>query len=313
MLDLTGTFFGNLQALNKTSERHKGSVIWECRCMCGNISKFSSQQLKYTKDCGCGSKKYVKPKNNIPEEFDITNQRFGRLIAVKLVDPTKFNKWICKCGCGKITVGYVIQLKTGRKKSCGCLKKDPKALTRRKNLKRLKTEEIGKKYGKLTILGFVGKNSSNNHIIKVKCDCGKQTEKLLSSLKSGCTKSCGCIARGRKPKHRVENNVRKLTRKLTRKEKAKRIETEEIGKKYSKLTILEYAGFASRNHHVKVKCDCGTVKTLRYDNVYYSHTKSCGCIRISKAKKKVVSQKVTVFQRIKSFISKFKSIKFNIS
>ena len=54
--DLTGQKFGELEVLKATEERAKnGSVIWECKCSCGNYTSFSSQRLKdgSVKSCGC--------------------------------------------------------------------------------------------------------------------------------------------------------------------------------------------------------------------------------------------------------------------
>ena len=50
----------------------------------------------------------------------------------------------------------------------------------------------------------------------------------------------------------------------------------EIGKKYNMLTCL---GRDTRKNYMYYlfKCDCGTVKSLRYNNVECGSTKSCGC------------------------------------
>lgn len=58
-------------------------------------------------------------------------------------------------------------------------------------------EFIGKKFGRLTILEFKGKDKWNHKHYSCKCDCILGTEKIISiySLKSGATKSCGCLHR----------------------------------------------------------------------------------------------------------------------
>ena len=57
----------------------------------------------------------------------------------------------------------------------------------------------GRRFGKLTVIKRVENKITNNGQIKVqflcKCDCGKETIVLSNSLKSGLTKSCGCIYR----------------------------------------------------------------------------------------------------------------------
>jgi hypothetical protein len=60
---------------------------------------------------------------------DISNRRFGRLIAIKLafVKPLKrgtLHFWLCKCDCGKEKSISKQKLLSGETKSCGCLQRD---------------------------------------------------------------------------------------------------------------------------------------------------------------------------------------------
>lgn len=62
--------------------------------------------------------------------IDITGQRFGRLVVIKLIpkeERTWSNKeraWLCKCDCGKETIVRQRSLLGKRvTKSCGCLRK----------------------------------------------------------------------------------------------------------------------------------------------------------------------------------------------
>ena len=55
-IDLTGKRFGRLVAIRPTDERDSdGSVIWKCKCDCGNITYAKTGHLKngYIKSCGC--------------------------------------------------------------------------------------------------------------------------------------------------------------------------------------------------------------------------------------------------------------------
>lgn len=56
-----------------------------------------------------------------------------------------------------------------------------------------------------------------------------------------------------------------------------------IGKKYNRLTILEYTGVKKKVSHVLCKCDCGTFKEFSLKLVKTSGTKSCGCLKREKA------------------------------
>lgn len=106
------------------------------------------------------------------EELDITGQRFGKLTAIKSVGN---KKWLFKCDCGKDYVGYKTLVKTGRVKSCGCSRLEPK------------NDITNKRFGRLTAIRYVGRN-----IWECKCDCGKTTTRRLLDLRKAEVPSCGC-------------------------------------------------------------------------------------------------------------------------
>lgn len=58
-----------------------------------------------------------------------------------------------------------------------------------------KNELVGKKFGKLAVIKLVGSNQHNKQVWLCKCECGTQKVVVGSSLKSGNTKSCGCLQR----------------------------------------------------------------------------------------------------------------------
>ena len=68
---------------------------------------------------------------------DITNQKFGRLTAIKYVGESK---WLCKCECGGQKIVEGKNLRRGFTKSCGCLN-----LEQIKNIKRKEKWSIAKK------------------------------------------------------------------------------------------------------------------------------------------------------------------------
>ena len=59
---------------------------------------------------------------------NLTNQRFGRLTAIKPVGKDKRGnyKWLCKCDCGNETVVCQGDLSSGHTKSCGCYSEEAK-------------------------------------------------------------------------------------------------------------------------------------------------------------------------------------------
>ena len=53
--DIKNLRFGKLIALSPTEERKHGSIVWNCKCDCGNFCKVSAEQLLAgkTQSCGC--------------------------------------------------------------------------------------------------------------------------------------------------------------------------------------------------------------------------------------------------------------------
>lgn len=63
----------------------------------------------------------------------------------------------------------------------------------------------GRKYGRLTVLERVGYSGDGQHrpVWRCLCDCGNEAIVLGANLRSGMTRSCGCLRRekaGRKKK-----------------------------------------------------------------------------------------------------------------
>lgn len=55
--DLTNQRFGYLTALEPTSERQYGKVVWKCQCDCGNIVFLNTSRLTSGNDTSCGCRK----------------------------------------------------------------------------------------------------------------------------------------------------------------------------------------------------------------------------------------------------------------
>lgn len=119
------------------------------------------------------------------------------------------------------------------------------------------------RYGNLKIVKEVESRRTKSGELKrtfqVKCDCGKTKDVKLSDLRSGKTKSCGClmIATNSKPRKKLKKKYNRLT--LVR-------EIERTNPKYRKFLTL---------------CDCGNYLEVELDRVTKGNTKSCGCLRSS--------------------------------
>lgn len=61
---------------------------------------------------------------------DLKNQKFGKLTVLKRVEDKvlpcgqKRTQWLCVCECGKQIIASANNLKIGKTKSCGCLRKE---------------------------------------------------------------------------------------------------------------------------------------------------------------------------------------------
>src|SRR5690625_2375388 len=57
---------------------------------------------------------------------DLTDMRFGRLVAIKRISPVgqKNVKWLCVCDCGKEVEAFTTYLRNSDTRSCGCLKRE---------------------------------------------------------------------------------------------------------------------------------------------------------------------------------------------
>ncbi len=54
-IDLTGKRFGRLTVLKEIPYRKGRSIVWECKCDCGNVVQTTSEMLKrgFKQSCGC--------------------------------------------------------------------------------------------------------------------------------------------------------------------------------------------------------------------------------------------------------------------
>ena len=52
---------------------------------------------------------------------------------------------------------------------------------------------IGEKYGRLTVIKYIGNNKYNRSIWECKCDCGKTCNADKNVLQQGHKQSCGCL------------------------------------------------------------------------------------------------------------------------
>ena len=183
-----GQRFGMLTVTGDSGQRLGNSVLWSCRCDCGGETTATRQQLASGKvqSCGCLPRPDGRRKN------DLVGQRFGRLTVTGdsgQRDGTRV-LWSCRCDCGGEITATRQQLAGGKIQSCGCA---PKHDGRRRD------DLVGRRFGRLTVVGDSGQRRGTNVYWSCRCDCGGERLATRQQLVSGTAQSCGCLPRaGRK-------------------------------------------------------------------------------------------------------------------
>ena len=116
----------------------------------------------------------------------------------------------------------------------------------------------GKRFGKLTILRRSERKQRGTTLWVALCDCGKETIAAANNIKTGTTKSCGCL------KHKPSYNS-----------------VDRTGVRFEMLTVIRRVDEKSndRKNRWLCHCDCGNEKVVSGTNLRPGGVKSCGCLR----------------------------------
>lgn len=126
--------------------------------------------------------------NGMKKSFDITNQRFGKLVAKYLIVSKDQKRWNCTCDCGREKEVAFCHLKSGNIKSCGMCNN-------------IKYDLTGQRFGRLIVIRQESKRSASGNILwTCKCDCGNLKEEDGYQLRKGWVKSCGCLRKEKSAK-----------------------------------------------------------------------------------------------------------------
>lgn len=182
-----------------------------CKCECGTEKIYSLVHLLSDEElrpldrlpysCGCVPRTEIKRKARINA---MIGKKYGHLTVVKDMGKGKYSQTMveCVCDCGKHVVVLEKNLKHGspvENKSCGCVRDEMVRQTSLKRGRAMRKEyaetEVGKKYGRMTILAVLDRNEEykSTHVI-AKCDCGTIKTCALIELRQGKLKSCGCLS-----------------------------------------------------------------------------------------------------------------------
>lgn len=121
VVDLTGQLFGRWKVIKRAENNKRGRAAWLCECQCekrtrrpidgGNLRSGNS------KSCGCVSERSL---------IDLTGKTFGRWNVLGRSDrkSSSVTFWLCECQCEKKTRKPIngAGLRSGKSKSCGCLR-----------------------------------------------------------------------------------------------------------------------------------------------------------------------------------------------
>ncbi len=116
---------------------------------------------------------------------------------------------------------------------------------------------VGEKYGRLTIVSDGGKNKHSKTIVNCQCECGNTCTVILSRLKSGLTKSCGC--------YKTETT-------------SERTRVDYTGLVHGRLTLLKDVGSKNGSRMWLSQCECGNLHVVQASAVAYGNILSCGCL-----------------------------------
>ena len=220
---------------------------------------------------------------------DISGQRFGRLTVVSLLPRNEWKgknaTWLCKCDCGAEYRATGKDMKSGGVKSCGCLHSESaraRGLASRHNL-------IGKKFGRLTVLADAPQRDGVDEREYIcQCECGNLTIVRSYLLKSGGTKSCGCL----------KSNI--VKGRMTAPEVHRNIPIDLTGMKFNMLTALYLLPKPEWNGKTPIwrcRCDCGKECNVPSNILVTKKQKSCGCTN------KYISNRKKIFFDITGEIS----------
>ena len=242
--DITGQRFGMWTVLcqDLSEDKVTRGSRWICKCDCGTTKSVSGQALRFGRSTCCGCR------NGQGNIQDLTGNRYGRLVVIKRdtkdYHDKKGSRWICKCDCGQEVSVLAGRLKSGQKKSCGCMKYVGNSTK--------PTDLSGQKIGLWTVLSKDESYKGKGTHYKCQCECGTIKTISADALKRGVSRSCGC---------------------------ARSIPKEDLtGQHFGKLTVL---GIDKEKYRQGIfwlcKCDCGNIVSINHYNLKVGSNISCGC------------------------------------
>lgn len=194
---------------------------------------------------------------------NLTGQKFGRLTVLYELPERKNGKiqWRCRCDCGNEKDVLSTSLTSGHTQSCGCLQKEKTSAANKRNI-----DLVGHRFGRLVVLS----RSATSAKWVCRCDCGNLVEVTTTHLKTGHTKSCGCLQKD------ITSEVRGINLK---------------GQRFGLFTVegLDIEKSTSEKKYWICQCDCGNRISVSTGDLRSGNTQSCGCSKLSHGEMKIKS------------------------
>lgn len=122
-------------------------------------------------------------------------------------------------------------------------------------------DRSGQTINGIQVIKFLGQDKNYNSVYLVKCPyCGNEWDARINGIISGNVKGCGCMS------SRKDASVDKWE--------------SHIGEIHNRLKIIGFERVWSGNRyrpHYICECDCGTINSIRCQQVLEGKTVSCGC------------------------------------
>jgi hypothetical protein len=110
---------------------------------------------------------------------------------------------------------------------------------------------VGQRFGRLAVIADSGERRGSFVVWECRCDCGATVRVSTGNLRSGNTRSCGCLRR--------EARSADLT-----------------GQRFGRLTVMRR--LPQPDGRCECRCDCGAATLVDPRNLKSGNTLSCGCL-----------------------------------
>lgn len=180
-----------------------------------------------------------KKKIDHPNKVDLVGKKFGRLTVIKDTGerPSRNVVYECQCDCGNTKKVYGSNLKSGKSKSCGCLKGAAKDL-------------VGQTFGKLKVIKELAERKNTHKVWLCECSCGRKHKATTNCLNRGKVRTCGCS-----------------------------ITPDISGKRFGRLVVTgETREVVNGSRTWRCKCDCGEEVVTTRTALNIKQKSSCGCL-----------------------------------